>query len=74
MPVYFPEWTTVKATETMQKVVARMSNRIFVGLPLCMYQRSLVNATYPTGPTMLYRPKSGVRGSGYPLYIGRCQG
>ncbi|CAA7264106.1 unnamed protein product [Cyclocybe aegerita] len=28
-------WTSVKALETMMKIVARASNRIFVGAPLC---------------------------------------
>ena len=38
--VYFLEWTTVKVMPTMQKIVARVSNRIFVGLPLCAYKYS----------------------------------
>ncbi|KIJ66616.1 hypothetical protein HYDPIDRAFT_109704 [Hydnomerulius pinastri MD-312] len=29
------EWKTVQALDTVQKVVCRTSNRIFVGLPLC---------------------------------------
>ena len=31
------EWTTVAAMPTMQKIVARASNRVFVGTPLCAY-------------------------------------
>lgn len=31
------EWTTVSAMPTMQKIVARASNRVFVGTPLCAY-------------------------------------
>ncbi len=30
-------WTAVNVLETMQKVVARASNRGFVGLPLCTF-------------------------------------
>ncbi|KAF8185937.1 cytochrome P450, partial [Pholiota molesta] len=29
------DWTSVKVTDTVMKVVGRASNRIFVGLPLC---------------------------------------
>ena len=29
------EWTTVDVIKTMQKIVARLSNRVFVGLPTC---------------------------------------
>ena len=29
------EWMTVDAMPTMQKIVARASNRVFVGTPLC---------------------------------------
>ena len=35
------EWTTVDPMVTMQQIVARASNRVFVGLPLCMLLRSL---------------------------------
>ncbi|KAH9921475.1 cytochrome P450 [Epithele typhae] len=39
VPDYIPtageEWTTVHAMTTMQKIVARISNRVFVGIPLC---------------------------------------
>ncbi|KAI0800577.1 cytochrome P450 [Fomes fomentarius] len=39
MPTYLPlkgdEWVTVTMVSTLQKVVARISSRVFVGLPLC---------------------------------------
>ena len=31
------EWKTVVLFDSMTKIVARMSNRVFVGLPLCEY-------------------------------------
>ena len=31
------EWTKLPALETVMKIVARVSNRLFVGLPLCMF-------------------------------------
>ncbi|KAH7906708.1 cytochrome P450 [Hygrophoropsis aurantiaca] len=34
------EWTTVPALDTAMKVICRTSNRLFVGLPLCMYSSS----------------------------------
>ena len=36
----FPEWVTVNAMQTSQMVVARASNRVFVGLPLCTFADS----------------------------------
>jgi hypothetical protein len=30
------EWKTVPVFENMRTIVARTSNRVFVGLPLCM--------------------------------------
>ncbi|KAI1791203.1 cytochrome P450 [Ganoderma leucocontextum] len=35
------EWTSVPALKTMLNVVARVSNRVFVGLPLCRNQKYL---------------------------------
>ncbi|EJF60342.1 cytochrome P450 [Dichomitus squalens LYAD-421 SS1] len=40
LPEYVPtngdaEWTTIDVTTTTQKIVARLSNRVFVGLPVC---------------------------------------
>ena len=31
------EWTSVLVFPTMRRIVARASNRAFVGLPMCMY-------------------------------------
>lgn len=31
------EWTKIPALRTVMKIVCRTSNRLFVGLPLCMY-------------------------------------
>lgn len=31
----YVEWTSVPALETIQQIVCRTSNRVFVGLPLC---------------------------------------
>lgn len=33
---YFPDWMPIPAHDTMLKVIARSSNRVFVGLPLCI--------------------------------------
>ncbi|TBU58191.1 cytochrome P450 [Dichomitus squalens] len=45
MPWYIPthgnEWTTIDAIPTVQKVVARLSNRVFVGLPICRNEEYL---------------------------------
>ncbi|KAI0737381.1 cytochrome P450 [Daedaleopsis nitida] len=35
------EWTTVNTLSTMRKIVARASNRIFIGAPLCRNQEYL---------------------------------
>ena len=31
------EWMTVPAEKTLEHIVARLSNRVFVGYPLCTY-------------------------------------
>jgi hypothetical protein len=31
------EWSFVKIFDSMTKIIARTSNRVFVGLPLCEY-------------------------------------
>ncbi|TBU36871.1 cytochrome P450 [Dichomitus squalens] len=42
LPEYVPtngdEWTTIDVTTTTQKIVARLSNRVFVGLPVCRHE------------------------------------
>ncbi|KAM5543009.1 hypothetical protein V8D89_003393 [Ganoderma adspersum] len=35
IPTHEDEWTSVDVIKTMQKIVARLSNRVFVGLPTC---------------------------------------
>jgi hypothetical protein len=35
MRLDLPEWKSVPALSSVQKVVCRTSNRVFVGLPLC---------------------------------------
>ena len=32
------EWVSLPALDTVMKIVARVSNRVFVGLPLCNIQ------------------------------------
>ncbi|KAI0800568.1 cytochrome P450 [Fomes fomentarius] len=45
MPTYLPlkgdEWVTVNMVSTLKKVIARVSSRVFVGLPLCRNQHYL---------------------------------
>ncbi|KAI1793056.1 cytochrome P450 [Ganoderma leucocontextum] len=41
IPTKDAEWTTVNVMTSMQKIVARASNRIFVGLPLCRNEEYL---------------------------------
>ncbi|KAI1792290.1 cytochrome P450 [Ganoderma leucocontextum] len=41
IPTKGDEWTTVNVMTTMQKIVARASNRVFVGLPLCRNEEFL---------------------------------
>ncbi|TBU43931.1 cytochrome P450 [Dichomitus squalens] len=45
VPTHDDEWATVDATTTMQRVVARLSNRAFVGLPICRDKEYLRLAT-----------------------------
>lgn len=35
VPVFGKEWTKLPALETIMKIVTRVANRLFVGLPLC---------------------------------------
>lgn len=39
------EWNEVGVFESMSKVVARTSNRVFVGLPLCTFLRCSLEKT-----------------------------
>ncbi|KAM5543922.1 hypothetical protein V8D89_002539 [Ganoderma adspersum] len=41
IPTTGDEWTAVNVMTTMQKIVARASNRVFVGLPLCRNEEFL---------------------------------
>lgn len=38
-------WVKMPALNTVLQVVSRTSNRIFIGLPLCMWQNKTVNKT-----------------------------
>jgi hypothetical protein len=35
MVTWNAEWVTVPVQETLQRVICRTTNRIFVGIPLC---------------------------------------
>jgi hypothetical protein len=39
------QWKEVGVFETMRKIIARTSNRVFIGLPLCMLYHLIVSAT-----------------------------
>ncbi|EJF60310.1 cytochrome P450 [Dichomitus squalens LYAD-421 SS1] len=41
VPTHGDEWTTIDVTTTTQKIVARLSNRVFVGLPVCRNEEYL---------------------------------
>ncbi|KAI0774403.1 cytochrome P450 [Fomes fomentarius] len=41
IPANDDEWVTVNAVKTMQQIIARASNRAFVGLPVCRNQEFL---------------------------------
>jgi hypothetical protein len=41
-----PDWTKVPALSTIVKIVCRTSNRLFVGLPLCMYHSWFGNSMF----------------------------
>ena len=46
----FVEWLAIHVMPAMQQVIARATNRVFVGLPLCLctavYHRCLLNLVF----------------------------
>ncbi len=49
------EWVTVNAVKTMQEIVARASNRAFVGLPVCTSSFLLLAQNFRGLPVMTGR-------------------
>ena len=42
------EWTSIDAFRTMLTVIARVSSRVFVGMPLCKFRSVFVTLQYLT--------------------------
>jgi hypothetical protein len=65
------EWKSVSALGAIQKVVCRTSNRLFVGLPLCIFP-------LPSIPSLRFlihrsRPQPRLDRSQHPLHRWHCQ-
>lgn len=66
------EWVAVPAMDSIMQIVARTSNRIFVGLPLCKCPAS-ASIRLPLIYNRCYRQRPRVSGRQYKLHHGRRQ-
>ncbi len=63
-------WTAVNVFPAVLNIVARLSSRIFVGLPLC---ESVIADSCHKAHVTMHRSFSAVHSSRYPLYCGKIE-
>lgn len=48
MSMFDLEWLPISVLSTFQQIVARVSNRVFVGLPMCKHGQCIVSVVLNT--------------------------